>query len=145
MGSKNFALAFQIGATFYGNKAFSDAIVKTKELSQTMKECTKQMKLIDDAYNKGVLNLSSKINAQHQIGRAYANKMNEKARRENLAQNQGKFESSYSGMAKYAANTYQYYEVAKGIMSLTDAASEFQSKLSKVQAITGSTSTQMDD
>jgi len=144
MATKNFALAFQIAATFNGNKAFLDAIVKTQELSNKMKDCQKQMESVYKAYNNGTIGVGSRGNAQKQIGNAYTAAANQKARYEKLATAQNKFESSYGNMTKYGANMYQFYEMAKGVMAVADAAVDFQGKMSKVQAITKSSGDQMD-
>lgn len=137
MSVKNFAFAFQIGAAFNGNKAFTDAIAKTQELAAKTRNFAKQMQAIDKAYDKKIIDLSSRINAQQQLGKQYDSTAKQYAAYKNLATAQGNFESSFSNMGKYFANAFQFAEMGKGLVSFTNAAIDFQAKMSKVQAITG--------
>ena len=140
---KNFAFAFQIQAAFNGNKAFTDAVIRTKELAQSTRDCAKIMQAADQAYKNNLISLNSRNNAQQQLGQHYTTIAKQYQAAQKLATAQGKFESSFTNMGKYAANAYQFYEIGKGLMSASNTAMDFEAKLSKVKAITGATAQDM--
>lgn len=142
MSMKTFALAFQINAAFNGNKAFTDAAVRMRSLNSDVKRYAVEMKTARKSLAK-TQNLDEFIKKQQEIGAKYTEIYNKQQKYGRLLKAQGNFEGSFSNMGKYAANAYQFAEMAKGIMSVADASVEFQQKLSKVQAITAGSTADM--
>lgn len=143
MSSKNYSLAFQIAAAFNGAKAFTDATAKLADLNSKIKTVSQAQIDLSNKYISGGEYLSTYATKMAKLNSEYDKLTKKQKLYSGLVDTQAKFESSFSNMSKYAVNTYQYKEMGNWLFGIAGKAQDFEAAMSKVQAITGSTNTEM--
>ena len=141
---KNFAIAFQIGAAFSGNKAFTSAAAKLAEINAKVKSYKKSLDALNNSNTARIMSQNQLSAAIERTSNAYDNALVKQKRYKNLVKAQGNFEGSYTNMTKYGINTMQFFEAGKFIYSFADAASSFEAAMSKVKAITKGSNEEME-
>lgn len=132
MSSKIMQLALKINATLGDsfNSRFAEAVAKIGDVKKEILACQKVSEHMQKAMQGGIINPKVYANAQAQMAHHV---------------DMLKYSEASTKMAQSGANMVQFWNMGKQIIRMTDTAADFEAKMSKVGAITNSSSVDIEN